>query len=391
MLVIKNAELFAPQPIGKQDVLIGGEKILAIEHKISPSSLPGDVQVLDARGMLLVPGFIDGHQHFTGGGGEGGFQTRVPEPSISVNFKNGVTTAVGLLGTDSLTRSVENLYAKTQALNAEGMTAFMLTGAYWYPSPTLTGSVARDMVYLQPVIGVKLALADSRGPHIDAKDLASLASDVQVAALVANKPGIITVHTGIRAQALDLIFEIVEKFEIRPGLFVPTHINRKSGKLTEQALSLAAKGCVVDATCHQELPEPDSPRLTAADFASMARDNGLFDHVSFSSDSGGSMPIWNADHSRITGMGVGTPSSLLFELKLLVNTKNIPLEEALKPLTVTPARIYGLETRKGALRTGMDADLIAIDPASFSIRDVVARGEVAVRRGLVVKKGYFEA
>ena len=391
MLVIKNAELFAPQPIGKQDVLIGGEKILAIEHKISPSSLPGDVQVLDARGMLLVPGFIDGHQHFTGGGGEGGFQTRVPEPSISVNFKNGVTTAVGLLGTDSLTRSVENLYAKTQALNAEGMTAFMLTGAYWYPSPTLTGSVVRDMVYLQPVIGVKLALADSRGPHIDAKDLASLASDVQVAALVANKPGIITVHTGIRAQALDLIFEIVEKFEIRPGLFVPTHINRKSGKLTEQALSLAAKGCVVDATCHQELPEPDSPRLTAADFASMARDNGLFDHVSFSSDSGGSMPIWNADHSRITGMGVGTPSSLLFELKLLVNTKNIPLEEALKPLTVTPARIYGLETRKGALRAGMDADLIAIDPASFSIRDVVARGEVAVRRGLVVKKGYFEA
>lgn len=391
MLVIKNAELFAPQPIGKQDVLIGGEKILAIEPAINPASLPGEVQVLDAHGMLLTPGFIDGHQHFTGGGGEGGFQTRVPEPSISVNFKNGVTTAVGLLGTDSLTRSVENLYAKTQALNAEGMTAFMLTGAYWYPSPTLTGSVARDMVYLQPVIGVKLALADSRGPHVDAKDLASLASDVQVAALVANKPGIITVHTGIREQALDLILEIIDKFEIRPSLFVPTHINRKSGKLTEQALSLAAKGCVVDATCHQELPEPNSPRLTAADFACMARDNGLFDQVSFSSDSGGSMPIWNQDRSRIVGMGVGTPVSLLFELKLLVNAKKIPLEEALKPLTVTPARIYGLETKKGTLRAGMDADLIAIDPASFSIRDVVARGEIAVRGGAVVKKGYFEA
>ena len=391
MLLIKNAEIFSPLALGKMDVLIGGEKILSMEKHIDEAVLPGDVEVLDAAGMLLVPGFIDGHQHFTGGGGEGGFQTRVPELTVSMNFRNGVTTAVGLLGTDSLTRTVESLYAKTQAFNAEGMTAFMLTGAYWYPSPTVTGSVARDIVYLQPVIGVKLALADSRGPHIDADDLAKLASDVQVAALVANKPGIITVHTGIRAQALDLILEIVNKFEIRPSIFVPTHINRKSGKLQEQALELATRGCVVDATCHQELPEPDSPRLTAADFACIARDNGLFDHVSFSTDSGGSMPIWNQDRSRIVGMGVGMPSSLLFELNLLVNTKNVPLEEALQPLTTTPARIYGLETSKGALKVGMDADCVVIDPGSFTIRDVVARGAIAIRNSTVVKKGYFEA
>lgn len=390
MLVIQNAEVFSPAPLGKLDILVGGTKILAMEPHIDPAVLPGETEVLDARGMLLVPGFIDGHQHFTGGGGEGGFQTRVPELTVSMNFSNGVTTAVGLLGTDSLTRSIENLYAKTQAFNAEGMTAFMLTGAYWYPSPTLTGSVAHDMAFLQPVIGVKLALADSRGPHIDAKDLASLASDVQVAALVANKPGIITVHTGIRSQALDLIFEIVEEFEIRPSIFVPTHINRKSGKLASQALALAEKGCMVDATCQQELPEPDSTRLTAADFACTARDSGLLDHVSFSSDAGGSMPIWNQDRSRIVGMGVGMPSSLLFELNLLVNKKGVPLEEALKPLTSTPARTYGLENRKGALRVGMDADLLTIDPALFEIRDVVANGEVAVRNKIVEKKGYFE-
>lgn len=391
MLVIRNAEVFAPQPVGKRDLLIGGEKILAMESSIEPGSLPGEVRVIDARGKLIIPGFIDGHQHFTGGGGEGGFHTRVPEPSISTNFRHGVTTAVGLLGTDSLTRSVENLYAKTQALNAEGMTALMLTGAYWHPSPTITGSVSRDIVFLQPVIGVKLALADTRGPHIDANTLAALASDVQVAALVANKPGIITVHTGIRDQALDLIMEIIEKFQIRPGLFVPTHVGRKAGKLTDQALGLAAKGCVVDATCHAELPAPDSPRLLAAEFACMARDNGLFDQVSFSSDSGGSLPIWNEDRSRITGMGVGTPSSLLFELSQLVNVKGFPLQEALKPLTTTPARVYGLEGRKGALGAGMDADLICIDPASFAIRDVVARGALVVENGIVVKKGYFEA
>jgi len=390
MLVIKNGEVFAPEAMGKVDILIGGEKILAVERGIDPSRLPGDVEIVDASGCVLVPGFIDGHQHFTGGGGEGGFQTRPPELQISTNFKHGVTTAVGLLGTDSLTRSVESLYAKTQAFNAEGMTAFMLTGAYWYPSPTITGSVARDLVFLQPVIGVKLAMADTRGPHLEAKDLAELASNVQVAALVANKPGVITVHTGVKAEALDLIFEVIEKFEIRPSMFVPTHINRKDEKLTGQVLSLAEKGCVVDATCHLSAPPSDSPKMSAADFACVARDNGLLDRVSFSSDSGGSLPVWNADRSRITGMGVGTPASLLCELDMLVNRKGLSLDQALMPLTATPARLYGLAGRKGALRAGADADILALDPATLAIRDVIARGAIAIRSGKVEKKGYFE-
>lgn len=390
MVLVKNGEVFSPEPAGKADILIGGEKILAVESSIGASALPGRPRVVDAAGCLVVPGFIDGHQHFTGGGGEGGFPTRVPEMQISHNFLNGVTTAVGLLGTDSLTRSAENLYAKTQSFNDEGMTAFMLTGAYGYPSPTITGSVARDIVFLQPVIGLKLALADSRGPCIEAKELAALAADVRVAALVANKPGVITVHTGVNAQALDLIFEIVEKYEINPRMFVPTHINRLEDKLSRQVFSLAERGCVVDATCRQELPEAGSPRITAAEFACLARDRGLLRQVSFSSDAGGSLPIWNADRSRITGMGVGSPASLLFELDLLVNKKNVPLGEALMPLTGTPARVYGLEGKKGLLRGGADADILIIDPKGFTIRDVIARGNVVVRNHTAEKKGYFE-
>ena len=390
MILIQQATVFSPTPRGKMDILIGGGKILAMEKRIDPSGIPGITQKIDASSTILVPGFIDGHQHFTGGGGEGGFHTRVPELTVSMNFRNGVTTAIGLLGTDSLTRSIENLYAKTQAFNAEGLTAFMLTGAYWHPSPTLTGSVARDIVFLQPVIGLKLALADSRGPHLEARDLAALASDVQVAGLVANKPGIITVHTGVKSQTLDLIFEIVEKFEIRPSIFIPTHINRKSEKLNSQALMLAEKGCVVDATCHAELSTSNTSWMNAAEFALRAKDNGLLEQVSFSSDAGGSMPIWNQDRSRIIGMGVGSPASLLFELNLLVNQKGVPLEHALQPLTTTPARIYRLDHRKGTVDVGKDADLILLDPSSFTIRDVLATGEWVVKKGVVEKKGYFE-
>jgi len=390
MILIQNGEVFGPRAMGRCDILTGGGKILAVEKGIPAGVLPGAVEVIDARGLAVVPGFVDGHQHFTGGGGEGGFHTRTPEMQLSMNTTNGVTTAVGLLGTDALTRSVESLYAKTQSFNAEGLTAFMLTGSYWHPSPTITGSVARDLVYLQPVIGCKLALSDIRGPHIEAADLAALAAGIRVAALVADKPGFITVHTGVKPSGLDLIFEIVAKHGTRPDMFIPTHINRRNPRLTEQALELARLGAVVDATCMNSLPAEDAVHMGAAEFAGLADDNALFDRVAFSSDAGGSLPVWNEDRSRIVSMGIGTPASLLFELSSLVNRKGMPLEKALRPLTSTPARVYGLAGVKGELKPGADADILVLDPAAMAVEDVLARGAVMIRNRAIVRKGYFE-
>ncbi len=390
MMIVAHADVYAPTPLGRRDILIGGGKILAIRNHIDPAGIPGEPEVLDAEGRLVVPGFVDGHQHFIGGGGEGGFKTRTPALQLSTNIANGVTTAVGLLGTDSLTRALEDLYAKTMAFNEEGMTAFMLTGAYWHPSPTIMGSVSKDIVFCHPVIGVKLALSDTRGPHLDAADLAALASEVQVAGLVAGKAGIVTIHTGVRTHALDLVCEVVDRFELRPGLFVPTHLNRRNPKLLDQAFSLAQRGMHVDATCLSPGEPAAGEKMSAAEFALLARDEGVFERVTFSSDAGGSMPIWNEDRSRILGMGIGKPDSLLHELKTLVLEKQIPLEQALLPLTCTPARLYGLEGKKGEIKEGNDADLLVLDPDSFVIKDVIARGSIMVRNAVLVGKGYFE-
>ncbi len=390
MKLIKNGTLYAPQILGKRDILIGGTKILAIEESIAASSLPGDVEVIDADGMIVTPGFIDGHQHFTGGGGEGGFETRTPEMTLSMNTCNGVTTAIGLLGTDSLTRSVEALFAKTMALRNEGMSTFMLTGSYWYPCPNITGSAPRDIVYLPPVVGVKLALADIRGPHITLDQLATLASDVRVAALVAGKAGFITVHTGVKEERLDLVVQTVEELGIRADMFVPTHINRNDEKLEEQVWKLARRGGFVDATCHTSLPPKGSLSCAASDFAVRAEKQELLDKLLFSSDAGGSMPKWNRDRSRIVGMGVGKPDALLFELRRLVNHLGMPLEKALRPLTVNPAAAYKMTGRKGAIVLEADADLLVMEPGTLKIRDVLAMGKTMVRHGEAVVTGYFE-
>lgn len=390
MLLITNGTIYAPAPLGKKDILIGGNKILAIEDNISSSSLPGEVEVVDAAGVIVTPGFIDGHQHFTGGGGEGGFETRTPEMTLSMNTRAGVTTAIGLLGTDSLTRSVEALFAKTVGLDNEGMTTFMLTGSYWYPSPNITGDTARDLVFLPPVIGVKLALADIRGPHMDLAKLATLASDIRVAALVAGKPGFITVHTGVKEDRLNLVLRAVKELGIRADMFVPTHINRIDGKLVDQVWELAGKGAFVDATAHFYLAPENAHWVNAADFAVQAEEQGLFDQLMWSSDAGGSMPKWNEDRSRIVGMDVAKPDSLLFELRRLVNDLGMPLEKALRLLTTNPARMYRLEGRKGAVSINADADLLIMEQQSLTIRDVFAKGKTMIRDGEVVTPGYFE-
>lgn len=81
----------------------------------------------------------------------GKFHTRTPELQMSELVENGITTVVGLLGTDGITRSVDNLYAKTRVLCEEGVSAYMLTGAYGYPSPTITGETDRDIVFVNEI------------------------------------------------------------------------------------------------------------------------------------------------------------------------------------------------------------------------------------------------
>jgi len=390
MILIRQGNVHAPEFLGCCDILTGGGSILALEKEIDPKRLPGEVRVLDAKGMNVVPGFIDGHQHFTGGGGEDGFKSRAPEMTLSMNIANGVTTAVGLLGTDALTRTVENLYAKTAALNAEGMTTRMLTGAYPLPSPTLCGSVARDIVFLDPVIGVKLAMADHRASHFDAKDLAVLAAEVKNAAMLSGKPGIITVHTGVYPEGIEMIFDIMDHHHVQPEAFIPTHINRKAAAVGNQAMELARQGAFIDATCMDRVPGKTDGLISAADFFMRTLQSKLSCQVCFSSDAGGSQPRWNKDQTRLLGMGVGSPASLGFELRRLVTDHGLDLSSALHPLTRTPAKAYGFSGIKGELAPSAHADILVLEPETLAVRDVLAMGKIMMENKKIKTKGYFD-
>lgn len=373
MILLKNAEVYTPAYAGKRDVLIGGERILAVEPELSPN-LPG-VQVYDAKGKLLTPGFLDQHVHVTGGGGEGGLHTRTPELLLSDTVKAGVTTLVGVLGTDGVTRSVEGLVAKTKALNNEGITAFCLTSAYQYPPTTLTGSVMRDIVYIQEVLGCKLAISDHRGSHPTREEIIRLVSDIRMAGLLAGKPGVLHIHTGAAPEGIEPIMEIVRTTDISPYHFRPTHL----GKVLDQAIAFTRMGGYSDITTKDDTPAMVHQILEEA----------VVERITMSSDSNGSMPKWDAKREHIIGMGVGKMTNLYRTVRRMVTEEGIALEAALPFITSNVAKALALYPRKGAVQAGSDADLVLLDQ-DLNINGVIARGRCMMLDGEVLVKGTFE-
>lgn len=373
MLLLKNAEVCAPERLGKMDVLIGGGQILAVAPELSPN-LP-DVRVYDAGGMTLVPGFLDQHVHSIGGGGEGGLHTRTPELVLSDVVRAGVTTLVGLLGTDGVTRTMEALIAKTKSLNNEGVTAFCLTSAYQYPPTTLTGSVMRDIVYIQEVLGCKLAISDHRGSHPTRDEIIRLVSDVRMAGLLSGKPGVLHIHTGAAPEGIEPILEIVRTTDIPPRHFRPTHL----GKNLDQAIAFTHMGGYADITTKEDTPSMVHRILEEA----------VAERITMSSDSNGSMPKWDSKREHIVGMGVGKMTNLYRAIRRMVIEEHIPLETALPFITSNVAKALDMYPRKGAVQAGGDADLVLLD-RELNISGVIARGRPMMLDGELLVKGTFE-
>lgn len=375
ILRIRNAHVLGPADMGHKDILIINDKIVAIGEGLEVS-LPG-LEELDAQGKICIPGLIDQHVHVTGGGGEGGFATRVPEIQLSDCIRAGVTSVVGLLGTDSRTRTVENLVAKVKGLRAEGLSAWCLTGAYEYPSPTVTGSVGKDIVYIEEVLGVKIALSDHRSSNMSEEDMIRLASEARIAGLLSGKPGIVHIHTGRGKNKLRMIVDICKNTDIPASVFRPTHMREE---LMEDMIELARMGTWLDFTTGGQ---PDQ----TAELMVRAMRRLPAENMTMSSDSNGSMPKWN-EHHEMTGMDVGRIATLYETVQALVE-RGVSRERALSFCTVNVAKALNLYPNKGCIAVGSDADVVLLDQDG-AIHTVIARGEMMMKDKKLVKTGTFE-
>ena len=388
MLLIKNAIVYAPAPIGKKDLLVEAGKTLKIADEIKGDYAELDVEIVDAAGKMLVPGFVDQHVHVIGAGGEAGFTSRTPEMQVSNIVPYGITTVVGLHGTDGTARNIEALYAKVCALEEEGITARMLTGSFEMPSATLTGSVRRDVLFIDKVIGAKTAISDRRSSQPTRAEVEHMLAAAYTSGLASGKRGYTHIHMGVGKRKLDMLMDILRETEIPPYLLVPTHVNRDKA-LFAQAIEFAKMGGTIDITSgigpNYGLEGAIKPSVAIR----MCVEAGVdIERVTMSTDANGCMAVYDAA-GVFTGLFVTTVESMYAEFCDLVKLEKLPLETALRVITSSPAICIGMYPRKGTVQQGADADFVLLN-ADLGIEAVYAKGKLAANKGGALLHNEFE-
>ncbi|CUS48389.1 MAG: beta-aspartyl-dipeptidase (metallo-type) IadA [Idiomarinaceae bacterium HL-53] len=390
LTLIKNAEIYAPQPLGKQDVVIGGGKILAIGQDFNFSGSTLELLEIDAAGQVLIPGMVDPLAHITGGGGEGGFHTRTPEMYLEEATLAGVTTLVAALGTDATTRTLTDLFAKARGLVHEGLEVYCYTGSYEVPVRTLTGNVRDDIILHDRIIGVgELAIADHRGSFPTAHELARIASEARVGGMLSGKRGIVFLHVGSDDEQLDLISEVINRYPVPLTQFYPTHLNR-SVSLLETGFDWARKGMVIDVTASTTPELLAQGELSASECLARTLKAGISaQQISFSSDGNASLPDFN-EAGELVGLKVGRVLSMLEALRESVNEHQISWQDAVTAVGFSAAKYLGL-VQKGQIAVGMDADIVLLEPQKVAIHSVWCRGQRLVADGKALVRGTFTA
>ncbi|TQV75490.1 beta-aspartyl-peptidase [Aliikangiella marina] len=388
LTLIKNAEVVAPVKLGKQDVLICGEKILAIESLIEINS--PYVALVDASDKIMVPGFVDSLVHITGGGGEGGFTTRTPEVNLTDLTTAGITTLVAALGTDSISRSLNELLVKAKELNAYGLSCYIYSGSYHLPLKTITGDLQSDIVLIDECIGVgEVAIADHRGSQPHFRELARIASDARVGGMLSGKSGIVSIHMGPGNSMFSLIDEVVEKTDIPISQFYPTHINRNK-VLFNAGIDFTKRGGYIDLTTSSNSMAFELGEIKCSKGLKEFLDSGGdIQQITFSSDGHASLPEFD-EAGNLISLEVGNEGSLFREVRDCVLHESIPLEVAIQAITSTPADVLKLKN-KGRLQANNDADLVLLEKQSLHIESVMSKGQWLVRNQTPLIKGTFES
>lgn len=387
--LIQNADVHAPEALGRKDVLMAGDRIAAVT-KPGAIALSGlAVEKMDAEGRKLAPGLIDPHVHILGGGGEGGPSTRAPEIRLEDIIASGVTALIGCLGTDGITRHMSSLLAKARGLDVEGVTAYIFTGSYEIPVKTLTGSVRSDLIIIDKVIGAgEIALSDHRSSQPTFEEFAHLAAECRVGGLLGGKAGILHCHLGGGSRRLKHVFRLTEETEIPPTQIIPTHANRNAD-LLDEALRFVQMGGRIDLTAGPDPAPVEEGHLSIARCIQTAREQQApLDRIMISSDSNGSMPVFD-ESGELTGLTIATQQSLIANLKYLVEQQIVSLSEAVRLFSSNAAESYRL-AHLGKIKEGCQADLVLLDH-KLRLTHVFARGRAMMVDGCVTARGTFRS
>jgi N-acetylglucosamine-6-phosphate deacetylase len=391
-LIFTNADCVFPHGTAKTNLICSDGRIAAFDPAGTAEKAP-EGTVLDCGGHYLCPGFIDLHVH---GGGDADFMDGGRDAIIQAcrtHADHGTTT----IYPTTLCAPDEELYAFFADLEAVCAT----------PTGRMIGGVHLEGPYIavsqkgaQDERFVRLPTPDHYLPMLDA------CRRIRRVTAAPEVPG--ALEFGSRLAERSILASIGHTdanysdilTAMRHGYSHLTHFYSGMGGLVREqgyrVLGAIESGYLLDDLTVEIIADgkhmpPELLRLIykvkGADRIALVTDamraagtdhtvsvlgsrkNGL---EVFIDDDVAKMP----DRTAFAG-SIATADRLVRNMIRLVG---VPVHDAVKMMTLTPARIMGIQSRKGSLAAGKDADLVLLNRDDLKVEMTVVGGEIVYRR-----------
>ena len=387
-LKIINGRIITPgKIIEKGSVLVSDGLITAISDKKISSK--ADV-IVDAEGNFISPGFIDIHVH---GGGGSDFMDGTIRDFLTIaetHLQYGTTALVPT----TLTAEKENLlhildiYRKASKQNVKGaqFLGMHIEGPYF----AMSQKGAQDARYIRKPDKKEYSEIIKRAGDIIVRW--SAAPELE-GALDFGK--YLKAHNILPAIAhTDAIYEdVVKAFE--SGYTLATHFySAMSGVTRRNAFRYAG---VIESVYLMDdidveviadgvhLPAPllklvykikGSERIALITDAMRAAGTQSYESILGSRENGLNVIVEDGvaklpDRASFAG-SVATTNRLV---RTMIQTANVSLVEAVRMMTLTPARIMKIDKQKGSIVKGKDADMVIFDN-DINIKTAIVKGEI---------------
>lgn len=365
-----NGRIVLPDRVVRGRVLVIASGI--IEGIAEPDDLGVEVPRIDVGGRLVTPGLIDLHTHGARGRSFNEPSAEAWETITNTNARHGVTGLLATLATAAIPDLTAGLGFCRQWMAGPHPGASVL-GAYIegpYISPAFAGALDPCFVHTpddgaaaiwtaySDVLRIMALAPELPGAidlcrHLSAAGIIPAAGHTAArenevaAAMAAGLRHVTHLWNGMAPMTREGAWRrpgTVEAALVFDGLTVEIIADGKHLPPTLLKLAYKAVGpdrlCVVsDATGGAGLPDGSRFRMGAREYEVR--------------DGVGILP----DHSGFAGS-----ATLLNEmLPVLTGLAGIPFVEAVRMVTLTPARVLGIDRRKGSIAPGKDADLVALN------------------------------
>ena len=377
-MILKNATVYGGnfEPV-KADVAIEGDRITGV------GAVSGAGEVIDLAGLTVIPGMIDMHIHGCAGADTGDATPEAMEAMSALLIQRGVTSFCPTsmtLSFEELTKIFANIAAMQDKVSGASIVGINMEGPYI----AMSKKGAQNAAYVRnPDKEEFRKLFDGCGGLVKVVDIAPECDGAE--AFIKEVQPYCAVSIAHTAANYD---EAVKAFEW--GARHVTHLYNAQSGLTHRAPGVVGAafdvgsrvGARAELICDGFHIHPAALRIA---FRQMGEDGTVI--VSDSMKAAGSVdgvydlggqPVYVRDGKALLEDGTiaASTSNLYEELKNVISF-GVPVKQAIKSVTINPARAIRMDGEIGSIEPGKRADMVAFDK-DWNIKLVVSKGVVKV-------------